>query len=127
MLPILLFGVWFAVLANFAEAMLLGCDRPAQVAVGNGVKFAALAAGLPLALGVGGLFAGLIAIGVAEAARWLALTRALVREKLAFFGDDLALTAVVFVTASSTKLLLGELGAVPDFKEWWALGGSLLG
>ena len=127
MLPILLFGVWFAVLANFAEAMLLGCDRPAQAAKGNAVKFAVLAAGLPLALGLGGLFAGLITIGLAEAARWLALTRALVREKLAFLGHDFALTGLLLITAASTKLLLGEFGAVPNFKEWWALGGGLLG
>jgi hypothetical protein len=107
--------------------MLLGCDRPAQVAAGNAVKFAVLAAGLPLALGLGGLFAGLIAIGLAEAARWLALTRALVREKLAYLGHDFALTGLLLITAASTKLLLGEFGAVPNFKEWWALGGGLLG
>ena len=127
MLPVLLFGVWFGVLANFGEAMLLGCDRPAQVAVGNAVKFAALAGGLPLAFGLDGLFAGLLAIAFAEAARWLALTRALVREKLAFFGDDLALTVLLLATAGLTKLLLGKVGAVPDFEGWWALGGSLLG
>lgn len=127
MLPVLLAGVWFAVLANFAESMLLGCDRPAQVAMGNGVKFAALAGGLTLAFEFGGLFAALIVIAVAEAARWLALTQALDREKLAFLRDDLALTVLLLSVAGIAKLVLGEIGLVPSFADWWALGAALRG
>ncbi|HEU4651713.1 MAG TPA: oligosaccharide flippase family protein [Croceibacterium sp.] len=127
MLPVLLFGAWFGVLAIFAEALLLGCDRPAPAAYGNAGKFAVLAAGLPLAFSFAGLFGGLLVLALAECTRWLILGRALVREKLAFFGDDLALTALVIVTAIFAKLALGATGLVPDLAEWWAMGAGIHG
>lgn len=127
MLPVLLFGVWFGVLATFAEAMLLGCDRPAPGALANGGKFAVLAAGLPLAFALSGFLAALLVLALAECVRWLLLGRALIREKLAFFGDDLLLTALLIVTAALVKLVLGSVGAIPDFLEWWALGISMHG
>jgi len=127
MLPVLLFGAWFGVLAIFAEALLLGCDRPAPGAFANAGKFAVLATGLPLALAFGSLFAGLLILAVAEFTRWLVLSRALVREKLAFVGDDLALTAMMLATAFFVKLALGAVGLVPDLAAWWAMGAGIHG
>jgi O-antigen/teichoic acid export membrane protein len=127
MLPVLLFGVWFGVLAIFAEAVLLGCDRPAPGAFANAGKFAILAVGLPLAFALGGLFGGLLVLALAECGRWLLLGRALVREKLGFLGDDLALTALLIGSAGLGKLALGAIGIVPDFTEWWMLGSDLHG
>ena len=126
MLPVLLLGVWFGTLAAFSESVLLGCDRPAPIALANGAKFAILAAGLPLAFPYGGLLLSLLVLALAECGRWLVLGRALVREKLAFFGDDLALTLLLIGTAALTKLALGELGIFLDFTEWWALGSEVL-
>jgi O-antigen/teichoic acid export membrane protein len=125
LLPLLLFGTWFGVLAIFSEAVLLGCDRPAPGATANGAKFGILAIGLPLAFSFGGIFAGLLVLALAECGRWLLLGRALVREKLAFVGDDLALTALLVGSAGLTKLALGAVGIIPDLAEWWALGGGL--
>lgn len=127
MLPPLLVGVWFAVLATFADAFLLGCDRPAPVAYANAGKLGILIVGLPLALAHAGLFAGLLVLALAEIGRWLMLNRSLVRERLAFLGDDLALTALVIATAGLTKLALGAVGIVPDFAAWWALGSGAYG
>jgi O-antigen/teichoic acid export membrane protein len=127
MLPVLLFGAWFGVLAIFAEALLLGCDRPAPGAFANAGKFAVLATGLPLAMAFGSLFDGLLVLGLAEFTRWLILSRALVREKLAFFGDDLALTAMMLATAFFVKLALGAVGLVPGLAEWWAMGAGIHG
>lgn len=122
MLPVLLFGAWFGVLAIFAEALLLGCDRPAPAAFANAVKFAALAVGLPLALSFADILGALLVLAFAEFTRWLVLGRALLREKMAFFVDDLALTGLVIATAVLAKLALGSVGVVPDLAEWWALG-----
>ena len=127
MLPLLLCGAWFGVLAIFAEALLLGCDRPAPGAFANGGKFTVLAVGLPLAFMFSGLFGALLVLALAELARWLVLGRALLREKLAFFADDLALTALVVSSAAVVKLTLGALGVVPDFAEWWAMGAGIHG
>jgi O-antigen/teichoic acid export membrane protein len=122
MLPVLLSGAWFGILAIFAEALLLGCDRPAPGAFANAGKFTVLAVGLPVSLAMFGLLGGLMVLALAEFARWAILSRALLRERLAFIGDDLALTAIVFITATVTKLALGAVGVVPDPAEWWALG-----
>jgi O-antigen/teichoic acid export membrane protein len=122
MLPVLLFGAWFGILAVFAEALLLGCDRPAPGAFANAGKFVVLAIGLPLALASYGVFGGLLVLALAELARWLILGRALLREKMAFFGDDLALTAIMITTAFLTKVALSAIGVVPGLAEWWAMG-----
>jgi hypothetical protein len=55
------------------------------------------------------------------------LGRALAREKMAFFGNDLALTLALMVTAIFVKLALGALGVVPDIGDWWTLGEGIHG
>lgn len=127
MLPVLLLGAWFAVLAVFAESVLLGCDRPAPGAYANAGKFMVLAIGLPLALTQGSLFAGLLILALAELVRWVILGRALLREKMAFFIDDLALTAIMLVTALLTKLVFGASGLLPGIAEWWGMGAGIHG
>jgi hypothetical protein len=126
MLPVLLFGAWFGVAGDLCRGLLLGCDRPAPGAFANAGKFAVLATGLPLAIAFASLFAGLLILAVAEFTRWLVLSRALVREKLAFVGDDLALTAVMLATAFFVKLALGAVGLVPDLADWWAMGAGIM-
>ena len=122
MLPVLLAGVWFAVLAAFGEATLFGLDRPQASAAGNGVKFAILLVGLPLLVPSYGIFAGLLVLIAAEMGRWLALAVALRGTALASVGDDLAMTGVIAGGAVALKLALGGLGWVPTFAGWWALG-----
>ena len=125
MLPLLLVGTWFAVLANFSESMLLGCDRPAPGAFANATKFAILASGLPLSLAWFGLAGSLLVLALAECCRWLVLSRALVRERLAFFFSDLTLTVLFLGGGVILKLALSAAGLVPDFDQWWALGRDL--
>lgn len=125
MLPVLMAGVWFAVLGAFGEAKLFGLDRPRSAAVGNAVKFAILIVGLPLLVPTQGVFAGLLVLLAAEAGRWLALSIALRHERLASIGDDLVLTVLIVALALVLKLLLAGLGLVPDFQQWWALGNGV--
>ncbi len=127
MLPILLAGVWFSVLANFADATLVGLDRPSDSAMGNLAKFVALAIGLPLAIGHSGLLLALFAIAFADAARWLWLSISLRRQAMPVLRDDLFLTAIVVGLAAGMKYTLGSIGLVPDFAEWWTMGSALHG
>lgn len=122
MLPILMAGVWFSVLAAFGESILFGLDRPRATAFGNGVKFVILLVGLPLLVPTYGVFAGLLVLLAAEAGRWAALSALLSGEGLGSIGDDLMLTAGIVVVALGLKFALAALGLVPDFHQWWALG-----
>lgn len=125
MLPLLLAGGWFAVLAAFAEGMLLGCGRPASVAGSNALKFAAMLVGLPLALAYGHLFEALCVLVLADFVRWAWLTLYLQKEQLATIADDLVLTLLVIGVALAVKIPLGALGLVPTLAEWWALGQGI--
>lgn len=127
MLPLLLAGVWFRVLGSFADAMLMGCGRPGPGAFANSAKFAVLLVGLPLAVGHASLFAALLVLILAEAARWAVLTPVLQGERLVTVADDLALTVLLVVMAVVFKLAVGALGLAPTITEWWALGQALRG
>lgn len=127
MLPFLLLGTWFGVLATFAEATLMGCDRPATAAAGNAAKFATLAVGLPLAMAGGNLFVALLVLAAAEIARWLLLCGFLQREGLASVGIEAMLTLGMLILAVALKLVAGATGIVPDLAELWQLGSSVHG
>ena len=122
MLPVLLTGTWFGVLAAFADAMLMGCGKPAPGARANGLKFAVLLILLPLAVSRGTMFEALLVLVLAEMSRWAALAPARQRERLARVGDDLALTVFMLTLAVAAKVALGWIGVVPTVTEWWALG-----
>jgi hypothetical protein len=125
MLPVLLFGVWFGVLATFSESILMGCDRPAPGALANALKFTILAIGLPSAFAYGGLFPSLLVLALAECGRLLVLGLALIREELVFFVDDSVLTGMLIGTAVLTKWALSAFGMFLSFSEWWALGSTV--
>lgn len=127
MLPILLASVWFAVLAAFSEATLFGLDRPRASAFGNAAKFAILLVGLPILVPQYGVLAGLLTLFAAEIARWLALSLALLRERMTSIGDDLAMTLAIGGAAVGLKLALGAIGLVPTVAGWWALGALVRG
>jgi O-antigen/teichoic acid export membrane protein len=127
MVPVLLAGVWFSILAIFAESSLLGLGRSAAGALGNGLKLAVMAVGLPIALIEGNLFAALLVLVAAEIGRWIALTIALAKEDMAEWADDLVFTAAVFGLAFLLKWGLSSMGLVPDFAQWWALGATVHG
>ena len=55
------------------------------------------------------------------------LAPVLQRERLATITDDLALTALVVVSAVVFKEAASALGLALTFSEWWALGQGLHG
>jgi O-antigen/teichoic acid export membrane protein len=127
MLPVLLAGAWFAVLAAFAEATLFGLDRPQTSAVGNLVKFAIMIVGLPITVPAYGVFAGLLVLLAAEVGRWLALSVAMQRVGFASVLDDLGFTVAAGAGALAGKAVLGAVGLVPTLAAWWAMGAGLRG
>ncbi|WP_083495460.1 oligosaccharide flippase family protein [Tsuneonella troitsensis] len=118
-IPVLLFGVWFSILSSFADAMLMGCGRPAPGAWSNGAKFAVMLVGLPFALASGSMVEALAVLVLAEAVRWLVLTWSSHDEGFARLSDDIYLTVGVLAVAIIAKLLLGSAGVVPTPAEWW--------
>ncbi|QYU70292.1 oligosaccharide flippase family protein [Leptolyngbya sp. 15MV] len=127
MLPILFVAVWFRVLGSFADAMLMGCSRPAPGAFANSAKFIALVVGLPLAIAQANLFVALLVLVLAEVARWAVLAPVLQRERLATILDDVLLTLLAAGGAVLAKLALGWTGLVPTVGEWWEMGRPLHG
>jgi O-antigen/teichoic acid export membrane protein len=121
MLPVLLIGVWFAILSIFAESTLTGLDRPQDGAAGNAVKFAVLAIGLPLAVLKSGLFAALLILALAEMVRWVSLSLALRRRNISAIRDDVILSVIIAVGAITIKYVLGAVHIVPSLSEWWNL------
>ena len=127
MVPILLFSVWFGILSAFADAMLMGCGRPAPGALANGAKFLVLLIGLPLAITRGDFLIALLTLIVAELARWAALAPPSRKEGFSRIRDDVQLTALMIVTAVGSKALLGWIGVVPTIGQWWAMHTLLHG
>ena len=127
MLPVMLAGGWFAVLAAFGESTLFGLDRPRSTAYGNFAKFAILIVGLPLVVPHYGIFAGLIILLLGEFGRWVALCIMLRHERLASVRDDVLMTIGIVLLAIAFKAVLGSLGLVPTFQQWWALGALVHG
>jgi O-antigen/teichoic acid export membrane protein len=76
MVQALAVGAWFRVLATPRIAGLLALGSARSVAIGNGVKFAAIALGVPLAFRFEGLAGALVAFAAADLLRWATLAAA---------------------------------------------------
>lgn len=125
MIPILMVSVWFGILSSFADAMLMGRGRPGPGAFANGAKFFTLVVGLPVAVAQGSVLAALGVLVAAEAMRWISLSPAAHRERVAKLRDDLFLTAIMSGTALAAKASAGAVGLVPTLAEWWAMRGLI--
>ena len=90
MLSLLLIGGTFAVLSILIEALLLGFDRPATISAGNVLRFAILAAGLPLGFITYGLPGAIAATIAAEIARYFIVSLGQRRLGFSFWRQDAA-------------------------------------
>jgi len=125
MLPLLLIGAWFCVLATLADAVLLGVGKPGSTAAANLAKFVWLAVAVPLALSHGTFTWAIVAISIADIVRYIVLTATNARLGLSFVRQDLACSALLLGLALVIRVLLIDLGLAPGFGGWWALGASL--
>jgi len=126
MLPILLFGSWFAMLANLNEATLLGLGRPLYSAVGNGVKFAFLLIGLPQSVSSYGVLGGIFVMVLAEISRYVALYIGQRREQFSFGRQDVLVTLLGFALLGFLEWLRWIFGFGTSF-ESLPIPGHLLG
>lgn len=124
-LPILLIGAWFNMLATLADAVLLGIGKAGSTAAANAAKFAWMATATPLALSQASFTWALSAIASADFVRYIVLTVANRRHGLAFLRQDISQTAALLTVAFVIRSVLSLAGLTPTFAAWWALGSSL--
>jgi O-antigen/teichoic acid export membrane protein len=126
-LTILLVGSWFAVLATFADAIILGVGAPAGVALGNGVKLAWTVVALPLALAYAGLATAIVVLAAGEALRYVALAYSKRRHGLSFLRQDVTFTALFVITALVCREAASLVGLTGDIGSWITAARSLNG
>ncbi len=96
MLPTLIIGSWFSILAYLNESTLLGLGKPSYTAISNSLKFAFLLIGLPLSVQAYGLFGGVVVVVFADLCRYVPILIGQRRECLSFGKQDLVATLAVF-------------------------------
>jgi O-antigen/teichoic acid export membrane protein len=115
MLPVLIIGSWFSIVANINESTLLGLGRPIYGAVSNGAKFAFLLIGLPLGVHLYGPFGGVMAVALADLCRYLPILVGQKRERFSFARQDLFNTLAVFSLIGFWEWLRWEGGFGTSF------------
>jgi O-antigen/teichoic acid export membrane protein len=70
MLPVLIIGSWFSIVANINESTLLGLGKPSYGAISNSAKFVFLLIGLPLGVSLYGPFGGVMVVALADLCRF---------------------------------------------------------
>jgi O-antigen/teichoic acid export membrane protein len=110
-----------------AEAMMMGLGKPSGVALGNGVKFAAIACTLPILLPRYGLNAAMGAFVAAEAIRYAALTWRKRRAGLSFVRQDVILTIAFFALILLFREASSFLGLTGGVGDWIREGAQVHG
>ncbi|UZK67739.1 oligosaccharide flippase family protein [Sphingomonas sp. M1-B02] len=118
MLPIMILGVWFAILASVTDAILLGIGRPKSIAVGNFAKLVWIVLCLPPMLAHYGIFAALIVLALGDGVRYIALSALQIRAHLSFIRQDLTCTFAFFALAALMRFVVFQLGLVESFPLW---------
>ena len=115
MLPVLMIGTWFSILANTNEATLLGLGKASYTATSNTLKFLVLLVGLPLGIKAFGLMGGVFVVVVSELFRYLPMVYGLKRERFSFVRQDLLLTMSAFLMIVVLNYLRWESGFGTSF------------
>lgn len=129
MLPLLLFGVWPAILCSISEYALLGFGKPMYGVIGNGLKLAYYLIALPLAFHHLGIFGAIVAIALSDLGRYAAIGVGQRREHFSFLIQDGAATIIfmsLIVAISWTRFLAGfgtAFDSVPFDRLYAIFGG----
>lgn len=115
MLPILIIGAWFAIIASLNESTLLGIGKPHYSAFGNGGKFVFLLAGLTFAVGRFGVLGGVMVVAFSDLCRYIPVLIGQVRERFSFLGQDVLVTLFVLVLIALCEWLRWALGFGTSF------------
>lgn len=113
MLPVLLVGSWFSILATVNESTLLGLGKPSYSAISNGTKFGSLLVGLPLIVTRGGILGCVALVAVSDLFRYFPMLIGQKREKFSFGGQDFLITVAMFLLIGLWEWLrwIGGLGS----------------
>lgn len=114
-LPVLLLGSWFTVLAVFADGVSMGTGRPIVAARANVAKLAWLVTSVPLALGAPTLFPAFVCIATGDFVRYAISCVSARRHRLSFLRQDAVLTALLMVVTIAIRAVLLALGWVDDW------------
>lgn len=110
MLPILLIGVWGAILCSINEYALLGVGKPLYGATGNMAKLVCLVVGIPLGLHVAGLLGAILVLALSDVCRYFLILFGQRREHVSFFLQDVMMSALMLGLLGLLTLLRLELG-----------------
>ncbi|NUT01579.1 MAG: oligosaccharide flippase family protein [Sphingomonas sp.] len=109
-LPLLLLGVWVAILCKVNDSVLLGMARPAYTAIANGAKLLTFVVGIPFAFLYYGLMGAIVVLNAGEVVRYVVLWLFSRRKHLAFGRDDLALTIFFLIAVVGIREVLSRTG-----------------
>jgi O-antigen/teichoic acid export membrane protein len=128
MLPVLIIGSWFSILANINEATLLGLGKASYTAIANGSKFAVLIIGLPLGIKLYGLVGAIMVVVLAELFRYVPMLAGMRTERFAFSRQDFFITVGAFSLMGFLSWLRWALGFGTSFEtlpiDWASVFGS---
>ena len=122
-LPVLLLGVWLAILCVVNDSILLGTGKPAYTTTANAAKLATLVVGIPIAFYYEGLLGAVLILNVGEAVRYVTLWWFSRRQHLGFGRDDLALTILFLITIPVARKLLWSIGLSGDIGSLFPIAG----
>jgi O-antigen/teichoic acid export membrane protein len=110
LLPVLVLGSWFSILANINESALLGLGKPSYGALSNVAKLLFLFVGLPMGFSFNGLLGATAVVAFADVPKILILQIGQRRERFSFARQDVAATLAMFalvITFEATRWTLG--------------------
>jgi O-antigen/teichoic acid export membrane protein len=97
MLPLLIIGSWFSVLAYVNESTLLGLGKPFYTTISNSLKLAFLLIGMPLSVMFFGLFGAILVFVLSDLFRYFPILIGQRREHFSFGAQDLLVTLATFL------------------------------
>jgi O-antigen/teichoic acid export membrane protein len=114
-LPVLIAGSWFSVLAYVNESTLLGLGKPSYSAASNGTKLAFLLIGLPIMVKSFGLLGGVIVVALSDLCRYVPILIGQRNERFSFGMQDLLLTSIVLLMIVALEWLRWVAGFGTSF------------
>jgi O-antigen/teichoic acid export membrane protein len=114
-LPVLILGSWFTVLATINESALLGIGKPSYAAIANSLKLLFLVIGLSLGTSTYGLLGGVIVVASADLCRYFPTLFGQIRERFSFGRQDLLMTIAVLFMVVLMEYLRWALGFGTSF------------
>jgi O-antigen/teichoic acid export membrane protein len=124
-LPVLLLGVWLAILSTVNDSVLLGMGKPGYTTGANAAKLVTLVIGVPIAFSYWGLIGAVLILNVGEAVRYLVLWWFGRRQHLGFGRDDLALTILFLIAIPAVRKLLWSIGLTGDVGSLFPIAGLI--